>query len=134
MAVLFFRAFWKGLRGNSLVFSLVFALAMTGFSLAGILRSPMRAFGLWGPLIFILPIIAIGWAAKLEKRLRLRDGFRRFCCLLLIAGSILLSYELWRYETRLTERYRDSIRPGPAFRETDDGPPRVLPRGPRNRR
>lgn len=132
MQLISLRAFWKGLRGNSLVFSLVFAMAVMGFSLAGILRSPMRAFGLWGPLIFLLPLIAIGWAAKLERKLDLGDRFRRFCCLLLIAGSILLSVLLWRYEKTLEARYADSIVPGPRFEEpAEDRSP--IRRGPRHR-
>lgn len=129
MEFLSLRALWKGLKGNSLVFSMVFAMALMGFSLAGILRSPLKSIGLWWPLIFLLPIIAIGWSSRLERRLRLSDPFRRLICLILIAGSILLSVILWRYEGFLKERYARSIELGPAFKETAD----PVRRGPRNR-
>lgn len=126
-----FRAFWKGLKGNSLVFSLVFAMALLGFSLAGLLRSPMRAIGIWGPLIFLLPFIAIGFAAKLERRLNLETWFRRVCCLILILGSILLTLLLFRYEAWITSRYEQSLVTGPKFKEPASSP--ALPRGPRGR-
>lgn len=126
------RALWKGLKRNSLIFSLVFAMAVMGFSLAGLLRNPLRGFGLWWPLILILPFLVIGQAAKFEQRLRVRPSVRRFCVLLLLGGSLLLSVLFWRYEAALEARYADSFKPGPKFEE----PKRevTLPRGPRHRR
>ena len=119
------------MRGKSLVFSVVFAMAVMGFSLAGILRSPMRAIGLWWPLIFLLPILAIGKTAKVERKLALRPQFRRLCCYILIYGSILLSLGIWQYGKSLREVHaQKEIQPGPKFEEPDDD----LPRGPRHRR
>ncbi|NDV62294.1 hypothetical protein G0Q06_07530 [Puniceicoccales bacterium CK1056] len=130
MPFLSLRALWKGLKGNSLVFSIVFAMALLGFSLAGILRSPLKAIGLWWPLIFILPVIAIGWSAKFEKGLKLEPSFKRLLCLILILGSVVLSILLWWTKGFLNDRYADSVQPGPKFE-----PPReeTLPRGPRHR-
>lgn len=130
MPFLSIRAFWKGLKGNSLVFSIVFAMALMGFSLAGILRSPLKAIGLWWPLLFILPVIAIGWSARFEKRLQLEKPFKRLLCLILIIGSIVLSMILWWFEGYLHKRYADSIEMGPAFKETREP---SVPRGPRHR-
>lgn len=120
------------MRGKSLVFSVVFAMAVMGFSLAGILRSPMRAIGLWWPLIFLIPILAIGKTAKFERKLNLKPQFRRLCCYILIFGSILLSLGIWQYGKSLREVYAEkAIQPGPKFKvEEEDN----LPRGPRNRR
>jgi hypothetical protein len=129
MPFLSLRALWKGLKGNSLVFSIVFAMAVMGFSLAGILRSPLKSIGLWWPLMFILPIVAIGVSARFERRLKLEARFKRLLCLILIAGSIFLSVILWWYEGFLKERYARSIELGPAFKETAD----PVRRGPRNR-
>ncbi|HKJ89805.1 MAG TPA: hypothetical protein VJ960_01635, partial [Oceanipulchritudo sp.] len=98
MLLLSLRALWKGLKRNSLIFSLVFAMAVMGFSLAGLIRNPLRGFGFWWPLILILPFLVIGQAAKFEQRLRLRASVRRFCVLLLLGGSLLLSVLFWRYE------------------------------------
>ena len=130
MEFLSLRALWKGLKGNSLVFSVVFAMALMGFSLGGILRSPLKAIGLWWPLIFILPLIAIGWTARMERRLKLEKPFKRLLCLILILGSILLSVLLWWTRGFLDEQYADSIQPGPRFEEPKE---RERPRGPRNR-
>ena len=107
-------------------------MAIMGFSLAGFLRSPMRALGLWWPLIFILPIIAIGKGAKWERKLQLEPEFRRMCCLILIYGSLLLSIGIWVYGIGLRSAYEDNnIRPGPKYVETSEV---ELPRGPRGKR
>ena len=128
MELLSFRALWRGLRGKSLTFSLVFAMALLGFSFSGILRAPLRYIGIWAPLLFILPIIATGLLARQENKLKLRDDFRRTCSYTLIFGSILLTLLLWKYADWLEERYAGSVQPGPRFEE-----PRELPRGPRGR-
>jgi phosphoglycerol transferase MdoB-like AlkP superfamily enzyme len=132
MLLLTLRALWRGLRRNSLVFSLVFAVAVLEGSLSGILREPLTVLGFWLPLAFILPFLLIGWAAKLEKRLKMGDRFRRFACLLLIAGSISLGALLWQYEARLQSHYAASLELGPQFVVTEDE--REIPRGPPHRR
>ena len=131
MQLLSLRALWRGLRGKSLVFSLIFSMAVMGFSLAGLLRSPMRAIGLWWPLIFLLPIFFIGKTAKFERGLELRPEFRRICCFILIYGSILLSLGFWMYGRHLREAYADSFQPGPLYKEVIEVD---LPRGPRGKR
>lgn len=126
------RALWKAIRRSSLVFSLVFAMALLGFSLAGLLRSPLRAMGVWWPILFLGPFILIGWAAKLEARLKLSPTFRRRACLLLIFGSIGLSLVLWWYQRDRQAHYAvKAVQPGPRFEEKKRSP--ELPRGPRNR-
>ena len=126
------RALWRGLRGRSLVFSLIFAMAVMGFSLSGLLRSPMRAIGLWWPLIFLLPILLIGKTAKFERTFDLRPEFRRICCFILIYGSILLSLGFWVYGRHLRNAYAEiSIQPGPLYKEVIEV---NLPRGPRGKR
>ena len=132
MQIFSLRALWRGLRGQSLVFSVVFAMAVMGFSLAGILRSPLRATGVWWPLIFIVPILLIGKTAKYERQLQLRPEFRRRACFILIYGSILLSIGFWLYGKNLHAAYQEkSIQPGPRYEETIEVD---LPRGPRGKR
>lgn len=124
------RALWKGLKGRSLTFSVVFAMAVMGSSFAGLLRAPLRTIGIWGPLVLILPIVATALLAKQERKLNLGEGFRRTCSYSLIFGSILLALLLWRYQGWLDDRYAESLQTGPRFEE-----PREisLPRGPRHR-
>ena len=129
MTVFSFRALWKGLRGRSLTFSIVFAMAVLGSSFAGILRMPLRIIGLWAPLIIILPIIATGLLAKQEQKLDLRDDFKRVCSYTLIFGSILMGLLLWRYEGWIHQSLSDTYEKGPLYKEKAP----VRPRGPRNR-
>ncbi|NBD37177.1 MAG: hypothetical protein GVY10_01240 [Verrucomicrobia bacterium] len=108
------RALWKALRGNSLTFSLVFAVAVLGGSLA-----------------FLFSILLIGFLARREQKLPLRLRFKRLCSLLLIVGSLILGAIFWRYQAHLEKQYENSFVPGPKFEE----PRRELPRrGPPHRR
>jgi hypothetical protein len=104
-------------------------MAVMGSSFSGLLRAPLRTFGLWGPLIFILPIIATRLLAKQEHRLKIRDDLRRICAFGLIFGSIFLALLLWRYQVWLDHAFADSIEQGPLYKEELP----ELPRGPRNR-
>ncbi|MEX0326400.1 MAG: hypothetical protein AB3N33_09970 [Puniceicoccaceae bacterium] len=124
------RALWKGLRGRSLVFSIVFAMAVMGSSFAGLMRAPLRTIGIWGPLVFILPIVATALLDKQEAKLKLEPEFKRLCSYSLIFGSILLTLLLWNYREWQENAYADSVIKGPLFKE--QGPD--LPRGPRGKR
>lgn len=123
------RALWKGLRGRSLTFSVVFALAIMGSSFGGLLRAPLRTIGIWGPLVLLLPIIATGMLAKHESKLKISDNMRRMCSYALIFGSILLAVILWRYGAWLDDRYSDSITKGPLYKEPATPKHRTGPRG-----
>lgn len=107
----------------------MFAMAMLGGSLAGLLRDPMRAIGLWGPVVFVLPFLVFGRLAKWEKGLALDVKVRRLGVGLLIGGSLLLALALWRYERAMEVRYAPTAVAGPAL----DWPPEEAPRrrGPR---
>ncbi len=118
------RALWKALRGNSLTFSVVFAGAIMGGSVAGLVREPMLALGMASPLAFLASLLLIGLLAKSERKLPLRPSFKRQCCLLLIVGSLVLAVVFWNYQSRLEKRYAEGFVPGPKFEE----PHRELPR------
>ncbi len=129
MNPLSFRALWKGLRGRSLTFSIVFAMAVMGSSFGGLLRAPLRTIGLWGPLVLLLPIIATGYLAKYERHLKLELNHRQWISYSLIFGSILLALLLWRYEAFLEAKYAGSVEKGPRFKELAEPPQRRGPRG-----
>ena len=131
MSIFPVRALWKGLRGRSLTFSIVFAMAIMGSSFAGLLRMPLRTIGIWAPLVLILPIVATGLMAKYENRLPIRESFKRSCSVALIFGSVLVVACLARYESWLESRYADSVQFGERFRQTDTNP--LHKRGPRSR-
>ena len=118
------------MRGRSLTFSLVFAMALLGISFSGLLRAPLRTIGIWGPLIFLLPLLATGLLARREERwLPLQPAFKRLCSRILIYGSILLTVLIWRYGVWLRAAYEDSFVPGPRYQEKTH----ELPRGPRGK-
>ena len=125
------RALWKGLRGKSLTFSVVFAMAVMGSSFGGLLRAPLQTIGIWAPLVVILPIVATGMLAKQENKLKIPDEMRRICSYALIFGAILLAIILWRYEVWLENKYADSVQFGPRFVEPE---PVILKTGPRGKR
>lgn len=129
--ILSLRALIRGIRERSLLFSLMFAMAVMGGSLAGLLRDPLRAAGLWWPLAFLLPIFIFKKTAAWETRWLGGLRIRSIGSALLIAGSILLSVLLWRYEGALEERYADSFVRGPLFKESS--PIDRTRRGPRGR-
>lgn len=126
------RALWKGLRGRSLTFSLVFAMAVMGSSFAGLLRAPLRTIGIWGPLVLILPIVATGLLAKQESKLKMKMETRQLCAYAMIFGSILMAILLWQYESWLERKYADSVQHGPLFKEQEN--PLLERKGPRGKR
>ena len=130
MEILSLRALWKGLRGRSLTFSVVFAMAVMGSSFAGLMRVPLRTIGIWAPLVFLLPIIATGLLAKQERKLAIGDRFRRLCSYSLIFSSILLAVLLWRYQAWLDSAYARGLQLGPLFKEVQRPD---LSRGPRGK-
>jgi hypothetical protein len=129
MEILSMRALWKGLRGRSLTFSVVFAMAVMGSSFAGLMRAPLRTIGIWAPLVFLLPIIATGLLARQERKLNIGDDLKRLCNYGLIFGSIAFAVLLWRYEGGLSDKHAATFQPGPLFKE----PPKELPKGPRGK-
>ncbi len=131
MTILPLRSLWKGLRGRSLTFSVVFAMAVMGSSFAGLLRMPLKTIGIWGPLVLILPILATGLMARQENRLPLTVSFKRTCSIILVFGSVLLAALLARYESWLESRYADSVQTGERFVEPKADP--LHKRGPRGR-
>jgi hypothetical protein len=130
MEIIGLRALWKGLRGRSLTFSVVFAMAVLGSSFAGLLRAPLRTIGIWAPLVFLLPILATGLLARQERKLHLRDEFRCTLSYSLIFGSIALAILLWRYQSWLEAGYADSLQQGPLYEKRV---PADTPRGPRGK-
>jgi hypothetical protein len=114
----------RGLRGKSLTFSLIFAMAALGFSFGGLMRNSFKEIGFWTPFAFILPLIITGLLAKNEHRLRLRESFQRLSAFLLIFGSIALAICLWRWEVWHEETYEKTFVAGPKYKEPAKETPR----------
>jgi len=122
------RALWKAIRGRSLLFALVFSMAVFGVSFAGLLREPMKALGLWLPVVWLAPVVLISWLAKKEDKLPVRPGFRLWTSLALVLGSLATVYALWRYE-----RWFADAHPKPERLFEEENEERRFPKGPRGK-
>lgn len=109
MNIFSIRTFFKAIKGNSLTFSLVFATAVLGFSISGVVRRSLHGIGIWWILAWIVPIVLISLLAKNESKLKLRDKFKRTICYILLGGSLACAYLIYRFEDRMNEKYPDYI-------------------------
>lgn len=94
------RLLWKGLTGRSIVFSLLFAMAVLGYSGAGFLREAFRSipFVPWWA-VWVAPMILIGMLAKREDRWLPNITFRRVLSLAVVSFSVLFGLLLARMES-----------------------------------
>lgn len=99
----------KAWRGKSLTFSLVFATALLGVSISALLRKALSGFGFWFPLVWLIPIILIGFLAKREDKLPLREDFKRLLCYVLVIGSVVCSFGIWRYRKHMEAKFPDPV-------------------------
>ena len=104
------RFLWKGLSGRSMVFSLLFATAILGYSGAGFIRSALGSVGIPWWIVWIIPFILIGTVAKKEEAWFPRERFRKIVSYSVIAFSIVLSYLLWKIDSA-TPEYESSEEP-----------------------
>jgi len=113
----------KGIRRNSLTFSLVFATVLLGSSAGALLRSGLRSVGLIWPLAWLASMLVIGLLARYEERLPIRKEIKALGRRILIFGSIALAMLLLLYRCEVAKSY------GPDPSEPDK---RVI--GPRGKR
>ncbi|MGB0370122.1 MAG: hypothetical protein ACPGN3_02135 [Opitutales bacterium] len=92
------RLLWKGLTGRSLVFSLLFATAVLGYSGAGAIRDIFGAIGVPWWLVWIVPFVLIGAIAKREEKWLPNEKYRKWVSYGIVAFSIGFGYLLWSME------------------------------------
>ena len=92
------RLLWKGITGNSLVFSLLFATAVLGYSGGGFIRDFFGWLGVPWWLVWIIPIVLIGAVAKREADWLPNDKFRKGLSLAVVVFSIICGLLLWKME------------------------------------
>ena len=79
---------WRGLRGNSVTFALLFASCLLGWSVAGALGRLLARLGVHWLYAFILPALFFLWLAKREERFIPEEKKRKLYARGLILGSI----------------------------------------------
>ena len=85
------RWLWRGFKGNSVTFALLFACLVLGWSVTGSLWFFLRDMGVHWLFALVIPVLLFGWLAKREERIMPDEAKRKLWARGLIAGSILLA-------------------------------------------
>jgi hypothetical protein len=83
--------FWRGLRGHSVTFSLLFASFVLGLSISGGLKHLLASLGLHWLYVLILPVAFFTWMNSQEQRWLPDEKRRRRIARALLFGSIVLA-------------------------------------------
>lgn len=86
-----FSWLWRGLRGNSVTFSLLFATTLLGLSLSHYVKLVLTKLGVHWLYVLIIPVFFFSWLAKREEGWVADERQRKLWARSLIAGSILLA-------------------------------------------
>ena len=101
MNFIYLRFLRKVLKGHSLLFSLIIALGLIGFSVSGEIRSLFGDLGISWPLAWVGSGFLVTYLAKREHRLKIGSKFKLYLCFGLIAFGLISSYLLGVYEKTL---------------------------------
>lgn len=83
--------FWRGLRGHSVTFSLLFASFLLGVSLSGGVKHLLALLGVHWLYVLILPVVLFSWLNSLEPRWIPDEARRRRIARATLFGSIVLA-------------------------------------------
>jgi hypothetical protein len=82
---------WRGFKGNSVTFALLFACLVLGWSVTGSLWFFLRQHGVHWLFALVVPGLCFSWLAKHENRIIPEEGKRKLWARGLIVGSILVA-------------------------------------------
>ena len=82
---------WRGFKGNSVTFALLFASFLVGLSLSHYVKVMLEKLGVHWLYVMILPVFFFTWLAKREERIIPDEAKRKLYARSLIAGSILIA-------------------------------------------
>lgn len=83
--------FWRGLRGHSVTFSLLFASFVLGLSISGGVKHLLAALGVHWLYVLILPVVFFTWMNGREASWIPEEKRRRAIARSLLFGSIVLA-------------------------------------------
>lgn len=89
---------WKGITGRSIIFSLLFATAVLGYSGSGFISGAFKWIGVPWWLAWLIPLFLIGAVAKREDQWLPNEKFRRWLSLGIVIFSALFGFLLWQME------------------------------------
>lgn len=82
---------WRGLRGNSVTFALLFASCVVGLSLSHYVQLALSKLGVHWLYVLIIPVFFFSWLAKREPHWLPEERQRKLWARSLIVGSIVLA-------------------------------------------
>lgn len=82
---------WRGFKGKSVTFALLFASCVLGWSIPGDVGHVLARLGVHWLYALILPALFFMWLAKREDRFIPDEAKRKLYARSLIAGSIVLA-------------------------------------------
>lgn len=83
--------FWRGFKGNSVVFAALFASLLLGASIAGGFQKLLQALGIHWLYVIIIPVFLFSWLSRKELQWLPDERKRKLWARGLIASSILLA-------------------------------------------
>jgi hypothetical protein len=82
---------WRGFKGNSVTFALLFACLVLGWSVTGSLWFFLRNHGVHWVFALVLPGLLFSWLAKREEKWLPDEAVRKRWARGLILGSLALA-------------------------------------------
>ena len=82
---------WRGFKGNSVTFALLFSCLVLGWSVTGSIWSFLRSAGVHWLFALVVPALFFGWLAKQEARLIPDEAKRRLYARSMILGSLAIA-------------------------------------------
>jgi hypothetical protein len=82
---------WRGFKGNSVTFALLFASFLVGLSLSHYVNVLLTRLGVHWLYAMVLPAFFFMWLAKREDRIMPDEAQRKLWARGLIVGSIVLA-------------------------------------------
>jgi hypothetical protein len=83
--------FWRGFKGKSVTFAVLFAAFVLGLSISHELNVLLHRLGVHWLYALIIPALLFMWLAKLEPRFIPDESKRKLYARSVIAGSLLLA-------------------------------------------
>jgi hypothetical protein len=82
---------WRGFKGNSVTFALLFACLVLGWSVTGSLWFFLRNHGVHWVFALVLPGLFFSWLAKREEKWLPDEALRKRWARALILGSVAVA-------------------------------------------